>query len=67
MASGVRWATQISKDIFLGSGRDAENLEKLRENKITHILNVADDVPNFYERICPGEFVYHNLGVADFG
>ena len=67
MASGVRWATQISKDIFLGSGRDAANLEKLQENKITHILKVADDVPNFHEKICPGEFVYHNLGVADFG
>ena len=67
MASGKRWATQISKDIFLGSGWDAKNLKKLRDNKITHILNVADDVPNFHEKICPREFVYHNLGVADFG
>ena len=67
IVSGVRWATQISKDIFLGSGRDAENLEKLREHKITHILNVADDVPNFHEKIHPREFIYHNLGVADFG
>jgi protein-tyrosine phosphatase len=49
--------------LWLGSGRDAQNLDSLQEYKITHILNVADDVPNYF----PDKFVYHNLHVADFG
>ena len=49
--------------LFLGSGRDASNAEKLRENGVTHILNVADNVENFH----PGHFVYCNLNVRDFG
>ena len=38
-------------------------LETLRRRKVTHVLNVADDVPNYHE----GEFTYLQLGVADFG
>jgi hypothetical protein len=49
--------------MWLGSGRDASDLEMLVEHKITHILNVADDVPNYF----PGRFTYRNLNVADFG
>ena len=78
-ASSEIWATRIpfsfsitnsaygspSKQVklFLGSGRDASNAEKLRENGVTHILNVADNVENFH----PGHFVYCNLNVRDFG
>ena len=49
--------------LFLGSGQDASNAEKLRENGVTHIVNVADDVENFH----PDHFVYCNLNVTDFG
>ena len=52
-------------ELWLGAGRDAENLEQLRAHGITHVLNVADDVPSFHE----GEagLTYLCLGVADFG
>eukprot|EP00511_Aplanochytrium_stocchinoi_P006861 CAMPEP_0204825830 /NCGR_PEP_ID=MMETSP1346-20131115/3628_1 /ASSEMBLY_ACC=CAM_ASM_000771 /TAXON_ID=215587 /ORGANISM="Aplanochytrium stocchinoi, Strain GSBS06" /LENGTH=188 /DNA_ID=CAMNT_0051953591 /DNA_START=319 /DNA_END=885 /DNA_ORIENTATION=+ len=49
--------------IFLGAGRDAKNLEKLSSHGITHIVNVADDVPNYHE----SHFEYLNLNVGDFG
>ena len=49
--------------LFLGSGQDASNAEKLREHGVTHIVNVADDVENFH----PNQFVYCNLNVTDFG
>ena len=58
--SGDR-GTQVK--LFLGSGQDASNAEKLRDNGVTHIVNVADDVENFH----PGQFVYCNLNVTDFG
>jgi hypothetical protein len=58
------WASEIYNGfLWLGSGNDAENLEGLQECKITHVLNVADDVPNYF----PEQFIYHNLQVADFG
>ena len=79
IASGEIWASRIwcslpSSDsstsaqgrqvkLFLGSGQDASNADKLRENGVTHIVNVADDVENFH----PGQFVYCNLNVTDFG
>ena len=80
IASGEIWASRIpcslansesgspsdgGKEVklFLGSGQDASNAEKLREHGVTHIVNVADDVENFH----PGEFVYCNLNVTDFG
>jgi len=51
--------------VFLGSGRDAENLNKLNDNRIGRVLNVADDVPNYHEYV--GEIIYCRLDVADFG
>lgn len=64
MQSGKIWASEIRPNfLYLGAGRDAANLEKLREHRVTHILNVADDVENFH----PGEFIYKNLMVTDFG
>ena len=38
---------------------------QLQEVGITHIVNVADDVPCFHEAL--GTFVYQRLDVADFG
>jgi protein-tyrosine phosphatase len=49
--------------LYLGSGQDASNLSQLQAHGVTHIMNVADDVPNFHE----GLFEYINLRVGDFG
>ena len=66
MASGEIWADEIvDEKLWLGAGRDAENLPQLRAHGITHILNVADDVPNFHE--AEPDLTYLCLNVADFG
>lgn len=52
--------------IFLGPGRDAENLEQLRAHNVTHILNCADDVPNYHETAQP-KILYKRLEIVDFG
>ena len=70
LESGERWAADIGTSgleerIWLGAGRDAQNLEVLRQRRITHILNVADDVPNFHE--AEEGLTYLQLGVVDFG
>ena len=49
--------------LYYGSGDAADNLKELKSHKITHILNVADDVPNFHSK----EFKYINLQVRDMG
>eukprot|EP00164_Ancoracysta_twista_P002732 GFYU01003634.1.p1 GENE.GFYU01003634.1~~GFYU01003634.1.p1 ORF type:complete len:208 (-),score=39.99 GFYU01003634.1:74-661(-) len=59
----ARWADPVRVNLWLGSGADAANLEKMKEKGITHVLNVANDVENFH----PSDFVYCNLNVADFG
>jgi protein-tyrosine phosphatase len=62
--SGALWADSVCPPwLFLGSGQDASNLEKLRAHQVTHILNVADDVPCFHESL----FTYQCLNVGDFG
>lgn len=58
-------ATEIRPGLWLGSGSDAEWLDKLKSKSISCILNVADDVPNFHE--AEGIFEYCNLNVTDFG
>jgi hypothetical protein len=66
MESGIVWASNIfNGKIWLGAGRDAQNLKKLVECEITHIVNCADDVPNFHQSM--EKFTYLNLFVADFG
>ncbi len=55
-------ATELkSENLFIGSSQDARNLHELQAAKITHILNVADNVKNHY----PSHFVYENLMVKD--
>jgi len=60
MESGIIWASEIPFEslqkgpgrgvrLFLGSGKNAQNLEQLLLHNVTHILNVADDVPNYHE------------------
>eukprot|EP00928_Gymnodinium_smaydae_P011670 TRINITY_DN14280_c0_g2_i1.p1 TRINITY_DN14280_c0_g2~~TRINITY_DN14280_c0_g2_i1.p1 ORF type:complete len:454 (+),score=62.56 TRINITY_DN14280_c0_g2_i1:55-1416(+) len=60
-----KWADEIQRGLFLGSGSNAENLGALHSHGITHVLNVADDVPNFHEG--EGALTYCRLDVQDFG
>jgi len=65
-ACGRSWASEVCPGwLYLGCASDAQNLSRLREYRISHVLNVADDVPNFFEGT--KEFQYLQLGVKDFG
>ena len=55
--------SEVLPRLYLGNGNDAKNKEKLKEEGFTHIINVANDVENFF----PNEFHYLNLDVGDFG
>ena len=62
---GKIWADEVLPlAVWLGSGQDASNLQQLKAHGITHVLNVADDVPNFHEG---AGIEYCNLSVGDFG
>lgn len=66
MEKGEIWASDIlAGKIYLGAGRDAQNLEKIIEHQITHIINCADDIPNYHET--DERFLYLSLQVTDFG
>lgn len=41
--------TEILPHIFVGNTSDAQNLERLAENHITHIINCTPDLPFFWE------------------
>jgi len=45
------WATEIIPNLYLGSARHAASLPQLRAHHVTHIINVADDVDNFFEAL----------------
>uniref|UniRef100_A0A8B9DTA7 protein-serine/threonine phosphatase n=1 Tax=Anser cygnoides TaxID=8845 RepID=A0A8B9DTA7_ANSCY len=47
--------------LYLGSEWNAANLEELQQNRITHILNVAREIDNFF----PALFTYMNVRVYD--
>lgn len=66
MEAGEIWASDVHEGrLWLGSGRDAQNLGRLREHGITHVLNAADDVPNFH--VAEPGLTYLCLGLVDFG
>ena len=56
-------AEVYTNKLYYGGGSAADNLKELNSRKITHILNVADDVPNYH----PKKFTYINLKVRDMG
>ena len=56
-------SSKILDYLYLGSEWNAQNLEELTENKITHILNVTREIDNFF----PGTFKYKNIRVWDLG
>ena len=44
--------------LYLGDKRDAHDAEFVRKFGITHMLNVSEEVPNYFPDIC----IYHRIG-----
>lgn len=53
--------TQITKNIFISDLPSTFNLDKLRENKITHILSIVVG----FDPVYPNEFKYKNIYARD--
>lgn len=54
-------ASLIFPHLYLGSEWNAANLEELQRNRVSHILNMAREIDNFY----PERFTYHNVRLWD--
>ncbi|XP_051001772.1 protein phosphatase Slingshot homolog 3 isoform X2 [Acomys russatus] len=54
-------ASRIFPHLYLGSEWNAANLEELQRNRVSHILNMAREIDNFF----PELFTYHNVRVWD--
>ncbi|QQP41970.1 Uncharacterized protein FKW44_016494, partial [Caligus rogercresseyi] len=54
-------ASKIVDHVYLGSEWNASNLDELKANGITHILNVTREIDNFF----PATFEYRNIRVFD--
>ena len=55
--------TQITDSVFLGGAKEASSFEWLQENKITHIVNVADDCQCYFENF--PAFKYLHIPIRD--
>lgn len=53
--------TKLNDNLYLGSIEDASNYKKLKSLGITHILNVAVEIPNFFEP----HFIYKKINGQD--
>ncbi|XP_062488240.1 protein phosphatase Slingshot homolog 3 [Pezoporus occidentalis] len=53
--------SRVFPHVYLGSEWNAANLEELQQNRVTHILNVAREIDNFF----PALFTYMNVRVYD--
>ncbi|XP_068256234.1 protein phosphatase Slingshot homolog 3 isoform X2 [Nyctibius grandis] len=53
--------SRVFPHLYLGSEWNAANLEELQQNRVTHILNVAREIDNFF----PALFTYMNVRVDD--
>lgn len=51
--------TMITDNILLGGREDAENAAQLLEYGVTHVLNTAQQLPNYF----PQHFVYFKVGL----
>ncbi len=49
----------ITDNILLGGREEAENIALLLEYGVSHVLNTAQQLPNYF----PGYFVYLKLGL----
>lgn len=52
---------RISENLFLGNLQAAHDLQTLKQNNITHILQVANGVKPMF----PKQFTYKVISVAD--
>jgi hypothetical protein len=52
---------QVDSNIFIGNHESAKSLDHLADNKITHIVNAAIEIPNYHS----GRFNYINAGLYD--
>eukprot|EP01095_Lingulamoeba_sp_RSL-Kostka_P009441 TRINITY_DN3270_c0_g1_i1.p1 TRINITY_DN3270_c0_g1~~TRINITY_DN3270_c0_g1_i1.p1 ORF type:complete len:176 (+),score=37.21 TRINITY_DN3270_c0_g1_i1:41-568(+) len=59
----IRIPVKVTDYMYLGDYLDVSNKKTLDNLKITHILNVADDVQNYF----PKDYIYKNLMVRDLG
>ena len=57
--------TSLDNGLLLGPGRAACDLDLLQKHNVTHVLNVADDVP--VPSAVQQAMEYCCLGVGDFG
>lgn len=57
-------AQEVCPNLFIGSQTAAENLEELKRNKITHILNATTDLPFYFENL-PEKFSYFRANMID--
>ncbi|KAM6358911.1 protein phosphatase Slingshot homolog 3 isoform 1-T1 [Alca torda] len=53
--------SRVFPHLYLGSEWNAANLEELQQNRVTHVLNVAREIDNFF----PALFTYMNVRVYD--
>lgn len=53
--------SKIENNLYLGSIEDAYDAKKLAGLGITHVLNMATEIPNFYE----GQFEYRKINGRD--
>ena len=53
--------TPIIDNIYLGNACDASYFYKLKENNITSIINVTDEIPNYFK----GDFTYLKISIND--
>ncbi|MDB4769325.1 dual specificity protein phosphatase family protein [bacterium] len=53
--------SEITPQLFLGNENNARNLPWLRSKGITHIVNISQEVPNYF----PGKFGYLNFKIDD--
>ncbi|XP_074087054.1 protein phosphatase Slingshot homolog 3 [Macrotis lagotis] len=53
--------SHIFPHLYLGSEWNAANLDELQRNRVSHILNVAREIDNFF----PGLFTYLNVRLWD--
>ena len=51
----------IIDNIYLGSSYNASNYDLIQKLDIARIVNVSDDVPNFFESDVELEYFYHNI------
>lgn len=63
--STIPFPNHCGRIIYLGSDNGANNFAKLSELGITHILNVSDCIPNYYESST--NITYMRIPIADCG